>query len=321
MRVYYVLASLVAMTCGIIALAVLGWPLYALVAAAAAGSLIYIAAIFFNIEKEEELSDDASATISIGNIRTGYELSKGNGGEVVVLVGGISVPMYVWDTTFRVLSNSGYQVLRYDFPGRGASGKPFITYDNKFYRDHLTALLARLNITRPVHLIGLSFGALVVADFALHHPGLVSRIVLVAPIYRLPYLGFKPLVNFIFIAAPGYIAEKQTRDFKHPGRFPEWKPLYLDQMRRKGFRHSIVSTLFYYKNQQALFCRARETRIPAFVIYGQEERTIGKKDVRRLLDDLKPGVFYSSDSCHLPHLENDVEVNREIVRFLSSPHQ
>ena len=82
---------------------------------------------------------------------------------LLVLVHGFSVPSYIWDPTFQEAVRRGRPVLRLDLFGRGHSSNPDTNYDPDLYADQIIGLLDHLEYRRPVHLVGLSMGGVVVA--------------------------------------------------------------------------------------------------------------------------------------------------------------
>jgi hypothetical protein len=81
-----------------------------------------------------------------------YEIAGPQNGSVVVLIHGFSVPQYVWDPTFDMLTSSGFRVLRYDLYGRGYSDRPECEYNLELYVEQLSQLLSayhRLILWRP----------------------------------------------------------------------------------------------------------------------------------------------------------------------------
>ncbi|OGR88409.1 MAG: hypothetical protein A3J74_05580 [Elusimicrobia bacterium RIFCSPHIGHO2_02_FULL_57_9] len=83
----------------------------------------------------------------------------------VVLVHGVSGPLSVWDHNVNVLAAAGYRVIRYDLLGRGLSERLIKTnYGLSVYLEQLDSLLSKINVNRPIYLVGSSFGAIVGAS-------------------------------------------------------------------------------------------------------------------------------------------------------------
>src|SRR5665213_857129 len=110
-----------------------------------------------------------------------YDLRGPAAGECVVLLPGAVVPMEIWKDTRESLASAGYQVLSYDFYGRGLSERLDTEYNLDLFLNELTELLAFLKIDKPVHLIGSSMGAVVAVEFALRHPERTRKLILIDP--------------------------------------------------------------------------------------------------------------------------------------------
>jgi len=101
---------------------------------------------------------------------THYELTNTQLENTVVLVHGFSVPSFIFDPTFKFLTESGFRVLRYDLFGRGFSDRPHTRYNIDLFDKQLSDLLDALRFKSPANLIGLSMGGPVAATFTARHP-------------------------------------------------------------------------------------------------------------------------------------------------------
>jgi pimeloyl-ACP methyl ester carboxylesterase len=97
-----------------------------------------------------------------------------------VLVHGLASNARLWDGVANHLAEAGRASVAVDLRGHGRSGKPESGYDFATISEDLRRLIAALGpgFDRPI-LAGQSWGAGVVLDFAVRHPGLTSGIVLV----------------------------------------------------------------------------------------------------------------------------------------------
>lgn len=101
-------------------------------------------------------------------------------GEVYVLLHGISSGAQSWIKQFMALDNC--RLIAWDAPGYGQS-QPLATStpNAEDYAAALQHLLQELAITKPIHLIGHSLGALIASGYAYHHAHALQRLVLVNP--------------------------------------------------------------------------------------------------------------------------------------------
>jgi pimeloyl-ACP methyl ester carboxylesterase len=254
---------------------------------------------------------------------THYELSGPDTGKLVVLVHGFSVPYYIWDSTAPALIKEGFRVLRYDEFGRGYSDRPDKVYEASLYRRQLSELLAKLNIRSAYAVAGVSFGGAVITDFAINNPDLVSKIILVDPVY--PGTATPPypesFVKYMMAIYPEDRAKGQLGDLKYSERFPHWVDQYREQMKYKGFRAALASTLFHYAPQGTIKANYRALDAlhkQVLLIWGKEDKTVDFRfsDSLRLL--LKTEFMPVVDAAHLPQMEKTALVNEKMISFLKN---
>jgi pimeloyl-ACP methyl ester carboxylesterase len=257
---------------------------------------------------------------------THYDVGGPDTGRVVVLVHGFSVPLYIWDSTFAALTRSGFRVIRYDLFGRGWSDRPDAAYDGALYDAQLGELLDSLHVTRPVDLVGLSFGGYVTAHYVAGHAARIRTLTLVDPsssratmpaYLTLPVFG--PWIWQTF-HVPG-MAEGQPSDFLHPEHYPTWVDQYLPQMRFKGFGRSALRSLVTLSRTDfdSLFANAGKTGVPTLLIWGKQDPTvpIEKSEVaRRSIPQLE--YFPVDSSGHLPHIEQSAIVHARMIAFFAA---
>ena len=97
-----------------------------------------------------------------------------------LLVHGLASNARLWDGVARRLAGAGRRSAAVDLRGHGRSDKPEAGYDFETIAGDLRRLIGALGpgFERPI-LVGQSWGASVVLDFAVRHPDLTSGIVLV----------------------------------------------------------------------------------------------------------------------------------------------
>jgi pimeloyl-ACP methyl ester carboxylesterase len=108
----------------------------------------------------------------VNGTRLHYE-TAGKGPALVLIHGGL-VDSRLWDDQLKEFSKR-YRVVRYDLRGFGQSAAPTGQFS---HLEDLRALLGFLKVERAT-LVGLSLGGIIACDFALEHPSMVERLVLV----------------------------------------------------------------------------------------------------------------------------------------------
>lgn len=101
------------------------------------------------------------------------------GAPVVVFVHGLAVDnlasLYLWMAA--PAAAEGFDAVFYDLRGHGRSGRPETGYALTDFTTDLHALLDGLDIERPVHLVGSSFGGTIAFEYAARHPEHVASVV------------------------------------------------------------------------------------------------------------------------------------------------
>jgi pimeloyl-ACP methyl ester carboxylesterase len=214
-------------------------------------------------------------------------------------------------------------VLRYDEFGRGFSDRPDKVYDASLYRQQLSELLGKLQIHSVCAIAGVSFGGPVVTDFAIHNPDLVSKVILVDPVYpeisRPPYP--ESIVQYKMATSPEDRVNGQWTDLKYPAHFPHWADQYKVQMQYKGFRNALVSTIFHYAPEgrvRANYQALDSLHKPVLLIWGKEDKTVPFKYSDSLRQILHTEYMPVDDAAHLPQMEKAGLVNEKIIAFLKS---
>jgi len=181
--------------------------------------------------------------IALSQGRTWFTLSGPADGPPVVLIHGLTTPSVIWLPLRALLAARGYRVLSYDLYGRGLSDTVRGRQTLAFFRTQLSDLLDRLNVTRPVTLVGYSMGGAIAADFAAGGHVPLARVVLVAtagfdlnePRFasvcrRLPILG-----DWLFMTFGAFALRTESA----AGPLGQ---VMRDQLRRRGFLRAVLSS-------------------------------------------------------------------------------
>jgi len=301
------------------------------VLASLAAACLYFAVNCARHNDERDEIDDAvrhSASGSFVHLSDGYthyELAGPEGGRVVVLIHGFSVPYYLWDQTFDPLVKAGFRVLRYDMYGRGLSDRPHVHYNADLFDRQLSELLTALHLQTPVDLVGASMGGPVAVTFAARHPENTRALALFDPGHwtgdPLPWQITTPVVGeyvacvYVVPAMP----DAQKDDFRHPERYPDYFPKYREQMHYKGFRRAMLSTLRDYISFDVRpdFRRVGESHKPVLLVWGKFDKDVPFEVSKDVLAEIPQAEFHPmDDAAHVGFYESPEVVNPMLVEFL-----
>ncbi|MES2124492.1 MAG: alpha/beta hydrolase [Gemmatimonadota bacterium] len=257
---------------------------------------------------------------------THYEVAGPDSGAVVVLVHGFSVPMYIWDSLFTTLANAGYRTIRYDLLGRGWSDRPDAAYDGAMYDQQLDELLDSLHVTKPINLMGLSFGGFVTGHYVATHAKRVNTLTLIDPAastsHPPAWLGWPVVGSWIWqtTQVPS-MADNQASDFLHPERFPGWADAYRTQMRYRGFGRALLRSVHTMEltDFDSLYAATGRTGVPALLVWGKQDSTVPFTKAAVVRGGIPQVEFFPVDSSgHLPHMEQAPLVRARVLEFLAA---
>lgn len=285
------------------------------------------------LDETEELDEAARASaagrfVHLPDGYTHYELGGPQEGTVVVLVHGFSVPYFLFDPTFDFLTRSGLRVLRYDLFGRGFSDRPKLRYDIDLFCKQLQDLLDILGFDMPVSLVGLSMGGPIAAAFTARFPQRVCKLVLIDPAgtrpVSLPWglrAAILPGVGELAIGLFGSAAllKEVASGLFGPDLVAEFQRRYRVQMKYKGFRRALLSTMRYgmLGDFSAVYRRVGESSIPALLFWGENDLTVPFAYSRDVCAAIPQADFQPVTGCgHTPHYEKPEVVNPKLLEFL-----
>jgi pimeloyl-ACP methyl ester carboxylesterase len=295
------------------------------------GAVIYLGLNYVHQDQETaELNDTArrgttGSYVQLPDGVTHYELAGPEGGRTIVLIHGFSVPYYVWDPTFDGLVKAGFRVLRYDLYGRGYSDRPDEKYGVELYDRQLLNLLTALKIQGPVDVAGVSMGGPIAVIFSARHPEKVRTISLFDPAYftggPIPWQLRTPVVGeYIMDAVLGpKLSDSQRDDFVHPERYPDYFPRYAVQMRYRGFRRALLSSVryFFHHDDGPEYRQVGQSHKPVLLIWGREDKDVPFEVSRQVLDSIPQAKFHPiDDAAHVPFYEHPEVVNPLLIEFL-----
>jgi pimeloyl-ACP methyl ester carboxylesterase len=287
------------------------------------------------ITETKDLTDAVRAQTSGSFVRLGagtchYEISNSQSPSrgTVVLVHGFSVPYFIWDPTFAFLTQAGFRVLRFDLFGRGYSDRPNTQYTIDLFVRQLHDLLDALDLREPVHLTGLSMGGGIAVHFTDRHPERVAKLILVDPagakrielsavdrMVRIP--GLAEL--FFGLLGDGNLIKGLALDFFDPKLVEQFVEQYRPQMKFKGFKRAIISTLRnnVLGDHSAAYRRVGERGKPTLLFWGRNDTTVPFEH-HSLVTGLIPQteLHIIEGAGHIPHYEKPGEVNPILLDFL-----
>lgn len=211
--------------------------------------------------------------------------------RTVVLVHGATVPHWEFDRLVPYLREAGFRIVRYDLYGHGLSDRPAVDYDFGLFLAQALELVDRLQLKRPVTILGHSFGAALAAAIAGERPGLIERLVLVAPLLdfmagaRWPKAIAWPGVSSPFmrwIGVPALVRRRRRRYAAIGAQ--DLIPRFIAQARAPGYAEALASMFGNgtLGSQHERYRRLRSAQNEIVVVAGAADRVIPLGDIARV---------------------------------------
>jgi pimeloyl-ACP methyl ester carboxylesterase len=259
---------------------------------------------------------------------THYELTGPTDGPLVVLIHGISIPMWTWDTVVPPLVRAGFRVLRYDAFGRGESDYPRRAYDRKLLVTQLTELLHQLGVNTPFNLVGFSFGGALAASFTALHKDKVRRLALVAPFARMTlpdkrvWLRHWPLGELVmrFKVLPD-LQTRAARLLETAGDADDTARKFEQQLGKPGFAPAFLSLMRTdaMDDYGAAYESVARSGIPTALTWGTRDTDIPRESIHYTRTMLQPKVYREVEGAdHGSILQPAHQLDTLLISFFSS---
>lgn len=295
--------------------------------------LALIASYLYAINSKPEIDDEARQAapgrfIQLSKGMVHYEMAGPESARTVVLIHGLATPYFIWDNNYDALVSAGFRVLRYDHYGRGFSDRPDVVYDRDLYDQQLLELLQKLDIKRPVHLVGLSMGGAVATIFADRHPDIIDKLGLIAPAGfpidepLVVKLATIPILGDYLMAVVGdrVILEGVKEAFVDPDKLPAFEEKFNLPLQYAGFQRAVLSTLRHMEmnNLAETYQRVGQQQKPVLLLWGHKDNVLPFANSEKVREAIPHLVFRDIvDAGHNLNYENPEIVNPILQEFLS----
>ncbi len=258
------------------------------------------------------------------------------GRQVALLVHGWSSSWYALAPLMELLAQR-YHCIAVDLPGYGGSPEPRERITIPYYTDLLAHLIAQVS-DRPVVYVGHSMGGMIGATLALRHPGLIDRLVLIAPTIsgrlsaRINWL-VSPITRLERFSATGWLVRASERlvagitdELMRPVSFAQrtsisdqdYERLRADA-RRPGQGRTRYECYFAMREND-LTGRLGAIDTPTLVVWGAEDNTVPLRDSGIVADEWpQADLRILPKAGHWPQFEQPQLTQRHITSFLGLP--
>lgn len=257
---------------------------------------------------------------------THYELTGPEEGEVVVLTGGITVPLFYWDATVAALHGRGLRTLTYSAYGRGYSDRVHGSYDETLFVDQLSELVEAVGLPPRRHLAGASMGALVAMSYLNQQPAGASTLTLLGPAGLSP----RPVALKLLLdndVTGGLLAKRfgrrifeshQRDNVDDPRLAADLAEMIGDAYRYEGSLFAFFDTLQHFGlfDRAELYRRTGALAVPTLLMWGTEDQVTPIDSLDHVQTLLKPQQCVVVEGCgHMVPFERPSFVADQLAAF------
>ncbi|MDH6169993.1 3-oxoadipate enol-lactonase [Variovorax boronicumulans] len=263
----------------------------------------------------------AEATLSprIHYVRTGPR-----GVPPLVFLHAVGLDLTWWGEQIETFSQN-FDVIAFDMPGHGLSGKATGAPSFDLLADALHAVLAHAGVG-AAHLVGISVGGMIAQRFALRHPGLVRSLTLVATLCTFADPVREALRERARVARTQGMETiaKLSNARWFPPAFRERRPDVLDRATASllsqdpEFHASMwdmISALDFESEISAITC-------PTLVVVGAEDPNAPLAAGQRIAALIGGAALQKMEALgHFPPIESPRAFNALLHRFLNGQEE
>jgi 2-hydroxy-6-oxonona-2,4-dienedioate hydrolase len=269
---------------------------------------LLIAVVPLGFSQDRGLPQEKVAAVYGQNIHY-FELGQG---PTVILLHGLGGAKEFWLANMGALAPK-YHVYAIDQIGFGQSDKPLIDYKIATFADFLYGFMLAEKIAKAT-LVGNSFGGWIATDFAVQHPEMVDKLVLVdaagltwqAPLPDLnpsTIAGWRTLIELVFYD------KKMVSD--------EGVMQAFTQHMRNNDGYTIQRTVASFASPQFEDGKLASIHATTLVVWGRQDELIPLASGEKLRDGIAGAKLLVFEHCgHVPQIEKPAEFNQALLEFL-----
>jgi 3-oxoadipate enol-lactonase len=259
--------------------------------------------------------------LNCGTRRLYYDLIGPENGRIVAFAHALAADSGMWAEQILALIALGFRVLRMDMRGHGGSAPVPGDYNLQELASDIVAVLDHLGIAKA-HYVGLSIGGMIGEALAVHFPDRVFSLMLCetppASLRNAAEIWGPRVAAVRAAAALEPIADATmerwlTEEFRarHPKRWQQIRDT-IAATTPAGYC-GCVAALSRFDFTRDL----PNLRLPALVLYGEDDRATSHEENQRLASLIPGGRFIAFPGArHLPNVEAPDRFNRILIQWL-----
>lgn len=259
---------------------------------------------YFNwIQEKEQYKTMHVLVKTLENRR--IEMVVSGKGEPVVIIGGIGMTAVATIRQIEELSKQ-FQVIQVHVPGCGLSEEDGLSLIE--ISRIVIAALGKLDIEFPMHLIGISWGSMVVQTLAYEYPDKVASMIISNGIYQVDNLESNLTGD-----------EQMKRDFRNNYNGEKYIDLFMKSISLNPSISVNYSKYYskYASNQESTLSLLPNINKPTLVIDGDRDTLVAKNTGTIIKSLIQDSEYYQFKGAgHFPFMTHHEEYNDVVVKFI-----
>ncbi len=262
-----------------------------------------------------EMQEQASSEPRLNWVRTSTEKP-----ETIVLVHAVGYDLTYWDRQIEALRDD-YNVVAFDLPGHGRSSG--IAKDYSFDDAAITvAKLIETISTKPVHLVGISFGSFIAQVTTLARPDLVGSLTLIGAASHFPEevrKGMKFRAETVRTGGMSAILQSSLERWFTPTTRTQ-RPDIIDRVTKTllGDDPATHAAIWDLISTFDVHGRLGEIRCPTLILVGEHDSSTPQSVAYGLAEAIRGAkIAVIPDASHIVTIEAPAAVNEALRGFLN----
>lgn len=263
--------------------------------------------------------------VKVNGVELNYSLD-GSGEETIVFLNGIMMNTLSWNDFVPVLTKqNNYSFLRVDFRDMGFSTPYKEDYDVSIHVDDLKGLFDELGL-KKVHLLGVSYGAMVAMMFALKYPEYLSTLILPNCVARVTKFlqAASDIWEYSAATNSGEIFFKLSMPFIYSDDFYhrnwEWlkeREVIFEKILTKEYFESLLRLSRSSKNFDILD-EVHEIKVPTLLIAGTRDIITPVYEMKKIQERIEGAkMVIIEDAGHASFYEKFDEFVTAVLGFVA----
>ncbi len=253
------------------------------------------------------------------NVKLNYQV-HGDGEKAIIFLNGLTMSTKGWKNQIKYFKDK-FKVVVYDMRGQGLSTKPEEKFHFTDQVSDLKKLMQHLNIEKA-YLAGVSYGTIILKEFAIQHPEMCEKIILMSPV-RKPDFAFEMVLKILddllindrmetFYAFLLYASFNRPFSDKIKPEYPIMNELFIKTLPAKSTYNLFHSVDFYNDLDNY-----PELEVPTLVLGAINDRFVNPEDAVTISKEAKNAQVKMIEGSHALPGVNPTDVNNEIEKFFS----